>query len=129
METSFSELDTAMNKHAYNHIDLSYLYEIADDDTDFVKEMISDYIAKVPEQIAELQKEFGQRNFGQTRFIAHKIKSSFQFMGAQKLVELAHNIEKISQEENTQAIERDLTTMEPIVKEVLTELQHQLSIL
>lgn len=115
-----------MNKQEYSHINLSYLYEIADDDVDFVKEMISDYIARVPEQFEELKRVFTARDYEQTRFLAHKIKSSFQFMGADTLVALAYNIEKVSQQEDAQTITQDLQTMEPIVGLVLSELKHQL---
>jgi HPt (histidine-containing phosphotransfer) domain-containing protein len=118
-----------MNKYTYTHIDLSYLYEIAEDDKDFITDMISDYIQKVPLQFAELQQAAEEQNFEQTHFIAHKIKSSFQFMGAKQLVELASNIEKVSRTPDTQLIKTDLATMKPVVELVLAELKHQLSIL
>jgi HPt (histidine-containing phosphotransfer) domain-containing protein len=118
-----------MNKHEYLHINLSYLYEIADDDIDFVKEMISDYIEKVPEQYTELKKVFSEQDFEQTRFIAHKIKSSFQFMGARQLIELAYSIEQRSQTSDTETITQNLNVMEPLVEQVLDELRHQLSVL
>jgi HPt (histidine-containing phosphotransfer) domain-containing protein len=70
-----------MNEHPYEHIDLSYLYEIADNETDFIKEMITDYIEKIPAQFDELCAHAKESNFERTKFIAHKLKSSFQFMG------------------------------------------------
>ncbi|MES2558520.1 MAG: Hpt domain-containing protein [Bacteroidota bacterium] len=118
-----------MNKHTYTHIDLSYLYEIADDDSDFVKEMITDYIQKVPEHFSELLMASKEQNFEQTHFIAHKIKSSFQFMGVTQLVDLASNIEQISETKDAQTIARNLATMEPVVDKVISELRHQLSVL
>jgi CheY-like chemotaxis protein len=129
MEITFSKRAVNMNKHEYLHINLSYLYEIADDDIDFVKEMISDYIEKVPEQYTELKKVFSEQDFEQTRFIAHKIKSSFQFMGARQLIELAYSIEQRSQTSDTETITQNLNVMEPLVEQVLDELRHQLSVL
>ncbi|MES2780022.1 MAG: Hpt domain-containing protein [Bacteroidota bacterium] len=118
-----------MNKQEYTHINLSYLYDIADNDIDFVKEMITDYIIKVPVQFTEMQTVFWERNFEQTHFIAHKIKSAFQFVGAQQLVELARNIERVSETQDIETITQDLAAMEPVVKLVLTELQSELSVL
>lgn len=129
METTPTVLTAAMNKHTYTHIDLSYLYEIAEDDKDFITEMISDYIEKVPIQFAELKQAAEAQNFEQTHFIAHKIKSSFQFMGAKQLLELASNIEKVSRTTDTQSVKTDLLAMTPVVELVIAELKHQLSIL
>lgn len=129
METTFPRLTNTMNKQEYTYINLTYLYEIADDDADFVKEMITDYVAQVPEQFHELKRVFTERDYEQTRFLAHKIKSSFQFMGAQKLVELAYNIEKVSQAQDAVTITQDLEAMEPVVNHVLNELQNTLATL
>lgn len=116
-----------MNKHNYTYIDLSYLYEIADGDSEFIKEMLSDYIEKVPQQFAELRQSIRDQNFEQAHFDAHKVKSSFQFVGVKQLVERAANIEIVSKTANAPSISGDLAMMEPIVGLMLAELKLELS--
>lgn len=118
-----------MDKQTYTYIDLSYLYEIGDGETEFIREMLSDYIEKLPAQFAGLQQAVADQNFEQAHFDAHKVKSSFQFVGVKQLVDLAANIEKVSKTADAPSISNDLALMEPIVGFMLDELKHHLSVL
>lgn len=116
-----------MSEQQYKHIDLGYLYEIADSDIDFVKEMINDYVEKIPSQFDELVAFAHEGNFEKTGFIAHKLKSSFQFMGAQELIDLAAAIEKLSKDGSGEPVMEKLTVMKGTIADVLKELQHKLA--
>jgi HPt (histidine-containing phosphotransfer) domain-containing protein len=118
-----------MNEHSYKYINLEYLYEIADNETDFVKEMINDYIAKLPVQFHELETAFAEKDFPQTGFIAHKLKSSFQFMGASQLIILSQEIEQLSKESKEEDIRTRFSEMVPIIDLVLNELNNKLTAL
>jgi HPt (histidine-containing phosphotransfer) domain-containing protein len=131
VETPVQQNNTIMSQHEYIHINLSYLYEIADNETGFVREMINDYVSKLPEQFNELKAVSGSRDFKQTGFIAHKLKSSFQFMGADTLTEYVHDIELMSKKPDPdhETIAQKITEMIPVVDQVLEELRHKLSTL
>lgn len=118
-----------MTEDNYNHIDLGYLYEIADNEMDFVKEMINDYIAKIPIQFDELCAAAEAADFEKTRFISHKLKSSFQFMGAEQLITLAYAIEKLSEAKEESSINEKLGQMKGQVQSVIEELHHKLNTL
>lgn len=118
-----------MEHTEYKHINLEYLYEIADNETDFVKEIINDYLSKVPDQFVELEKAVTTRDQEATVFIAHKMKSSFQFMGAQILVELSQQMERAEGDDALDIYKQNIELMKPIVEGVLVELKDKLTTL
>lgn len=118
-----------MENTGYIHINLEYLYEIADNEIDFVKEIISDYLAKVPAQFTDLEKAVASEDIEATKFIAHKLKSSFQFMGVQTLVDLSNQMEKAEGGAAAEVYRQNMELMSPIVESVLTELTHKLETL
>jgi HPt (histidine-containing phosphotransfer) domain-containing protein len=115
------------NNMEYKYINLEYLYEVADDDTDFVKEIIDDYLNKMPGQFAELENAVGKDDQESTKFIAHKMKSSFHFVGAQILVELAQQIENAETDTHLEVYARNIGLMKPVLEQVLVELKHKRS--
>lgn len=118
-----------MENSGYKHINLEYLYEIADNETDFVKEIINDYLSNVPAQFVELEKSIATQDLESTRFNAHKMKSAFQFMGVQTLVELSQQMEKAEDKDAVTIYNQNIELMKPIVESVLVELKHKLTTL
>jgi HPt (histidine-containing phosphotransfer) domain-containing protein len=118
-----------MDTTEYKHINLEYLYEIADNETDFVKEIINDYLSNVPAQFVELEKAVLTLDKESTRFMAHKMKSAFQFMGVQTLVELSQQMEKAEDNDALEIYKQNIGLMRPIVAGVLVELEHKLTLL
>lgn len=118
-----------MEYTGYKHINLEYLYEIADNEIEFVKEIINDYLSNVPNQFVELEGAVATQDFEATKFIAHKMKSSFQFMGVQKLVELSQQMEMAEGQNASEICKQNIELMKPIVESVLVELDHKLTVL
>lgn len=116
-----------MDSTGYKHINLEYLYEIADNEIDFVKEIINDYLTNVPTQFVELEKAVSTQDKESTKFIAHKMKSAFQFMGVQTLVELSQQMEKAEDDNALEVYKQNIGLMKPIVEGVLVELEHKLT--
>jgi HPt (histidine-containing phosphotransfer) domain-containing protein len=115
-----------MSDSDYIHINLEYLYEVADGDTDFVKEIITDYLEKVPEQFVLVEKAIMSNDAEAIRFLAHKMKSSFQFMGVQRLVEIAQEMENAPLEIAVERHVQNGALMKPLIESVLVELSHKL---
>src|SRR6186713_3458449 len=116
-----------MNTDSYTYINLEYLYQIADGENDFVIEMITDYVNQIPSQFGDLQTTLTSGDLKQTGFIAHKMKSSFQFMGVQQLVEASSMIEQLSAENATEKVIAQVELMKPLLANVLVELNHKLA--
>jgi HPt (histidine-containing phosphotransfer) domain-containing protein len=108
---------------------LDYLYEVADNDLDFVREIINDYLSKVPGQFDELKKAVDGRDEPSAKFIAHKLKSSFQFMGVQQLVELSQQMESAAEASKEDVYTQCIGKMAPIIEAVLLELKQKLVVL
>jgi HPt (histidine-containing phosphotransfer) domain-containing protein len=107
-------------------INLEYVQEIADNDTEFITELLNDYITKVPEQYQLLANAFEQQNTDQTRFMAHKLKSSFQFTGVSLLVELAQKIEKRCTENDLSEVGTFINEMNPLIQTTIEELNAEI---
>jgi HPt (histidine-containing phosphotransfer) domain-containing protein len=118
-----------MTEMNYTYINLDYLNEVSDGDIDFVNEIINDYLNKVPIQFVELQAAVNAGDDDAARFIAHKMKSSFQFMGVEQLVLLAQQIENAEMDQKDIVFNECIGTMTPIIHIVLDELKHKLSTL
>lgn len=115
-----------MNNTHYKYINLEYLYEVADGDIDFVKEIITDYLSKVPDQFKQLGKVASEGDLEAIKFVVHKMKSSFQFMGVQSLVDYSQQIENAPDESRIKMYELHGEQMKLIVEEVLVELEDKL---
>lgn len=98
------------NFNGYKFINLNILYDLADGDEAFLHEILKGYLEIVPGSIRKLQNIFEQNNLKELAFSAHRLKSSFRFLGAKEVGEL---LEKIEDEcyENRRA-----TQIEPSVK-------------
>jgi HPt (histidine-containing phosphotransfer) domain-containing protein len=112
----------------YTHINLDYLNEMADNDIDFMREIIADYISKIPAYIEDLVQAVENVNQDNTVFFAHKLKSSFQFMGAKQLTSITEQIEQYAKEGSHQneipnMVKEILTGFERVIEELKTELE------
>lgn len=80
------------------HTDLSYLESISNNDTKFVKDMISTFIESTPDIIDQMKLAIINNNFESLGLLAHKIKPSLTFMGIHSMKETAREIELLSKE-------------------------------
>lgn len=118
-----------MSRKNYQYIDLTYMYEIADDDLAFVKEMIASFIEKIPPQFEQLQNSAEVPDYKQTSFLAHKLKASYQLMGVKTLADMAYQIEVDSEQNPGPVILELVNAMKPLVDLAIEELQSELSLI
>jgi len=74
-------------------IDLTYLQEVASDNTDFMVEMIDIFLAQTPDYISILQDAIASEDLPKIAEMAHKIKPTLAFMGANEAKEAMGFIE------------------------------------
>ncbi len=110
-----------MNKQEYAHINTDYIFELADGDPDFLKDIISDVMKTVPANIAQLDDAIVSGNMNDINFLAHKLKGTFLFIGNAMLGDMLNEIER-----GGQSLEEISLKMETIKKEyALAEAEFQ----
>ena len=110
-------------------VNLDHLYELADGDQGFVREMVEFYLGQVPGVVQEMRKLLESKEWRELGEVAHKAKSSFKFMGMQQLTEDARGLEEICRDPqpDEQTIGTLVRSIETLTVTSSEELQIELS--
>lgn len=73
---------------------LSYLFEIAGGDKDFVKKIITLFVSTTPQTLQDIRSFHSIKDYKAVKDAAHKYKSSIKILGHAELGEIAATIEK-----------------------------------
>lgn len=114
----------------YHFINLEYLYKMGDADTEFISAMIQEFIRVVPAYIEELNKAISKNDSKGVHFFAHKLKSSVDIIGAQKLSNASLEIANLFADANYNADQlaiSKLNSLELIFEETKKELFSELA--
>ncbi|WKN29933.1 Hpt domain-containing protein [Porifericola rhodea] len=82
------------NIEVLEQVDLSYMKEISDGDSDFIEAMVSSFVSEMPEMLYLLNIYLKSKDWEGMSKLAHKIKPSIQFMGLNKSYEIIKSIEQ-----------------------------------
>lgn len=74
-------------------IDLSYLQEVASDNVEFMVEMIDIFLGQTPEYVSILSDAVDNQEWTKIAEMAHKVKPTLAFMGANEAKETMASIE------------------------------------
>lgn len=77
----------------YKFIDLNYLNDLALGSKDFIEDMISSFLKNTPESIVRMETALVKSDWEQIGKIAHKVKTSFTFMGMEGTVTQAKTLQ------------------------------------
>lgn len=83
-----------MHDRTYQHINMEYIYEMADGEDDFSAAILSDCLSKMPGLIQDLDSAATAVNYDDIYFAAHKLKSSLEYIGITRLVPKMFEMEK-----------------------------------
>jgi HPt (histidine-containing phosphotransfer) domain-containing protein len=75
-------------------LDLSYLEEIANGNTEFIIEMIDLFLQQAPEILDQISDKVAKKDWTSAGNLAHKLKPTFAMIGIHKGKELSEKIEK-----------------------------------
>ncbi|HET8828101.1 MAG TPA: Hpt domain-containing protein [Pelobium sp.] len=89
-----------MNNNDKTLIDLSYLKEVASDNINFMVEMIDIFLAQTPDYVSTLNDAVDQKNWAKIAEMAHKVKPTLAFMGANEAKETMASIESRARAED-----------------------------
>jgi HPt (histidine-containing phosphotransfer) domain-containing protein len=87
-----------LNKQ-YKYISLEYINELADDDDDFVEQMIHAYLNSIPVNLGKLAAAIESNDLEEIIFHAHKLKGSFNFIGCTQIGEVFLQVESYCKNE------------------------------
>lgn len=77
----------------YQFIDLDYLNDLALGSKEFTEDMISSFLKNTPESITRMETALVKSDWEQIGKIAHKLKTSFTFMGMEETVVKAKTLQ------------------------------------
>jgi len=80
--------------NSQNIIDLSFLKGIGRGSSDFLIEIIDDFIERIPPSVVELQELVNQNKIQEAYEIAHRIQPTFGMFGMRSLEPIILNIER-----------------------------------
>ncbi|HEU4495598.1 MAG TPA: histidine kinase [Flavobacterium sp.] len=63
------------------HYNLAKVYEISDNDSDFVQDIINLFVAEVPSDLKNVKKGISGKDYKLAYSYAHKIKPTFNLLG------------------------------------------------
>ncbi|MFZ9846554.1 MAG: Hpt domain-containing protein [Flavobacteriales bacterium] len=112
----------------YHHIDLNYLNDLSLGSKDFMDDLIISFIKTTPDAISKMQECVVQQDWQQVGGIAHKLKTSFSFMGMEKMVEVSKTLQDLGL--NNKELDKIPALVEEVVKEyplAEAELKEELS--
>jgi HPt (histidine-containing phosphotransfer) domain-containing protein len=74
-------------------INLDFLSNLADGNTDFILKMLEIYLKQTPENILDLDRYSMEKNYPELVTIAHKMRSSVPYVGLHEAEKLLEKIE------------------------------------
>lgn len=107
----------------YSYIDTSYILDLADNDNEFITDIISDFLSIVPDSISKLDEAVKDASLEQVNFYAHKLKGSFRFIGSNKVGDILFNIEEAAKNELTYDYAGEFKKVQDIYSTVEDELK------
>jgi HPt (histidine-containing phosphotransfer) domain-containing protein len=108
-------------------IDFESLNNIANNDEDFIKELIGIFLEQIPDFINNLNQLFTQNNMEKLGREAHTAKSSVMIFGMTKTGKLLNQIELWAEDNNTVDIGRTLKIVEKDLHQAQTDLSTALA--
>ena len=107
-------------------IDLSYLREVASDNTEFMIEMIDIFLAQTPGYIDQLTTAIDQKDWSKMAELSHKIKPTMSFMGVESAKNALGEIELKSREQiDYEWIVEEYDKLKAVFKIMLVKLEEK----
>ena len=107
-------------------IDLSYLREVASDNTEFMIEMIDIFLAQTPGYIDQLTEAINQKNWSKISDLSHKIKPTMSFMGVESAKDTLGEIELKSRNQvDYEWIVEEYNKLKDVFKIMLVKLEEK----
>ena len=109
------------------YTDLTYLKELSNGSSEFVKEMLTIFIKETPEAISKMETYLQNKDWQSLRGVLHKIKPSMTFVGLKEIEEVVNDAEDYAgSETNLDKLPEMIMKIKTIGTEGIYELQEEL---
>ena len=112
-----------MSNHVFKHINLTYLDNLVAGDIEFKKKIMGMFIEKTPAIVKSMQMFLEDEDWPSLKGIAHKFKSSVDFVGSKELAQSTIELEKNCERANKPMIEKEVGEIDRLCKAVYEELK------
>lgn len=116
-----------MKEMRNNIIDLSYLELTFKGNKGLIIKILKSVIDNSPNELVELSNYEKDKNWEQVKMTAHKLKTSFETIGAKKVADILLNIELTSSNKDTMKISELISEASNLSVSVFEEIKIQLS--
>jgi HPt (histidine-containing phosphotransfer) domain-containing protein len=115
-----------MSKEKEIVIDLSYLRDVASDNTEFMIEMIDIFLTQTPGYVEQLIIAVDQKDWSKMADLSHKIKPTMSFMGVESAKNTLGDIEtKARNQEDYEGIVAEFDKMKDNFKTIFVKLEEK----
>jgi HPt (histidine-containing phosphotransfer) domain-containing protein len=115
-----------MSKKKEIVIDLSYLRDVASDNTEFMIEMIDIFLTQTPGYVEQLIIAVDQKDWSKMADLSHKIKPTMSFMGVESAKNTLGDIEtKARNQEDYEGIVAEFDKMKDNFKTIFVKLEEK----
>ncbi len=83
----------------YRHIDLGYMREVSNGNTEYEKTVTEQFLEMIPEDLKSLELAWKRKDFIMIRVLAHNMKTSVSVMGLTEKLQL--HLDILEQQDNT----------------------------
>lgn len=83
--------------HDYRYLNIEYLYEYLDDNNASLKELINIFIPSIKKDWSLLVVAIENKDFDKIKAHAHKLKSSYRYMGVFSVGDTMEKIDKLAE--------------------------------
>ena len=109
---------------ANQYIDLSFLKEFSDNDANFIKEYVDDFLQAGPEDLQKLTDAIAAKDWDKTYKVAHNLKSSARYLGMHSIKDVIETVEKNAlRKENLDDIPKLFVDIKKVCELALEELK------
>lgn len=105
------------------HINLSYLLLMADEDADMKKLMLAMLLDEIPTELEKMNDCYERKDWDMLRRISHKMKTTLSFVGNEKLTKTNDEIERLLKQK---AIDERITTAIRELNETMPKILEEL---
>jgi len=116
-----------METDTENTIDLSYLKITFSDNNAIINKVLQSFTDSTPQHLEQLITSCSNRNWEDVKMVAHKMKSSYNTIGAKKAGELLAQIELEALNADQPNLSNLVNKIEELSQEVFKEVQLELN--
>ncbi|HRK29107.1 MAG TPA: PAS domain S-box protein [Chitinophagales bacterium] len=120
-----------LKSEIYPHVtNLAFLDESIGGDDELKVKMLEIMLRETPDEVAQMEKFYQEKNWDRLRAVAHKFKSTVSYMGLQGLKEVINNIQQNAEKrENLDITQNMIAEVKNICLLACQELQEELTTL